>query len=63
MKKETGKPWYRSKTILFNLATGAVALSQTVLPFLGPHGIAIATGVNVVGNVILRTMTNQPITK
>lgn len=55
------KPWYASKTILFNalaaITTAILSQSAELTPVLGPSAIAFVS----VGNIILRTLTNQPI--
>ncbi len=59
------KPWFKSKTILFNLATaGAVFLAGAVeqlRPLMTPeHFVLFSLGVGMV-NVFLRTITSEGI--
>lgn len=51
---EPKKKWWQSKTLWFNIATGIVAVSQFI-----PTPFTLAAA--VVGNIVLRTMTNAPI--
>lgn len=62
------KPWYTSKTIWLNLAVATLAAVEAATgalhPMLGDNGIYIAVaGVLPVANMILRSMTSQPIGK
>lgn len=59
------KPWYQSKTMIFNGVVGAMAVIEAnqhfILPFLGasaPVAMAVIAGVNM----ILRGVTKQPVT-
>lgn len=57
---EQTKPWWESKTIWFNVLSGAVDLAQT----LGGVGVlppGVLPLVVAVGNVLLRIITSQPI--
>ena len=65
---QTPKPWYKSKTIWLNLAVAGLAAVEAATgalhPVLGDNGIYIAVaGVLPVANMILRSMTSQPIGK
>jgi hypothetical protein len=51
------KPWWKSKTIWFNILS--VGLLFTPLAPLSP---AVVGAVIASGNVVLRTITTQPIT-
>ena len=64
------KHWYHSKTIWFNVATVAVAVIAVALEYVGKIGLApehealasmVLVGVNTVGNIVLRTVTNAAI--
>jgi len=58
------KPWWRSRTIWFNIATLAVAGAGVLLDpslALDRNVVTIATIVVTVGNAALRLTTNQPI--
>lgn len=70
--RNTGKPWYKSKTIIFNIVSLIVLVSGSpqaaeLLPLFPPdwqEGIARAMPVILVaGNAYLRMITNEPITK
>lgn len=50
----------KSKTVWFNIITGAIELTNAFAPFL-PPGTAMA--VNVVGNVLLRFVTDKPLSE
>ena len=54
------KPWYLSKTIWFNVITGALELIQALggVGLLPPGVLAVAVHV---GNCALRLITSQPI--
>ena len=63
------KPWYKSKTMLFNLAvvggaaaTGVVGVLPTLQSILGPHTYAIVFFSVSVVNIILRSVTTSAIT-
>ena len=60
------KRWYQSKTIWFNLATMAVALSTVALQYTGQLGLSVEeqlqatlalTAVNTAANLGLRKLT------
>jgi len=55
-----GKPWYKSKTVWFNVAAGAVEALQLVgtLGVLPPGTITTATAAV---NIVLRRITKTPI--
>lgn len=58
------KPWWRSRTVWFNVATLAVTIAGVVADpalALDSRIVAGAAGVMTVGNVALRLLTNQPI--
>ncbi|MBP0481646.1 hypothetical protein [Sagittula salina] len=69
-----GKPFWKSKTIAFNLAVAVVGGANEVAPILdqlvaggysGEWVAPVRAGlllVNVVGNALLRTTTTQPVT-
>lgn len=55
----SGKPFYQSKTFWWNLASGvAVVFWGDVKPYVSPE---IAGTVVVVGNMLLRFITSEPI--
>jgi hypothetical protein len=60
MKMET--PWYKSKTVLFNLATIAAGTVEQVAAtgILGPAGPHVLQGIGVLG-MILRALTATPL--
>lgn len=55
---DTIKGALKSKTVWFNAITGALELTNAFGGFL-PPGVGMA--VNVVGNVILRFVTSEPL--
>ena len=62
------KPWYKSKTIWFNILTivggavaGAVGLIPTLQPLLTPQAYAITMFVVGMVNVLLRAVTDSGI--
>lgn len=60
------KPAYKSKTIWFNVMTGGVALASQIAPVVqdieGAEVVyMILVMVNVIGNIILRNVTDQPL--
>ena len=62
------KPWYKSKTVWFNIITvgGAIAaagvgLLPTLAPLLSPNVFAIVTVTVGVVNIALRSMTSDAI--
>ena len=64
------KPWYRSKTIWFNIATAAVSTAAVIPAMVAEFGMSqedaetllkVALAVNIVGNFVLRSVTGQPI--
>lgn len=68
MTKET-KPWYKSKTVWFNVLTaagaaagGVVGLLPTLQPLLTPASYAVTVFVIGVVNVGLRAVTKHGIT-
>lgn len=57
------KPWWRSKTIIFNLFAAALVALESVSGLLQPHlpidfYTAIAVGLPIV-NAVLRVVTTQ----
>ena len=62
----TTKPWYESKTMWFNLISGALVLAGALVPglraFISPEGYEIITAAVVFGNAVLRSVTSQGIT-
>lgn len=60
-----GKKWYHSKTMWFNLVTGTSAIASNLIAEggLSPQmNSALATFV-MIGNMVLRAITDQPIEK
>lgn len=62
----TCKPWWKSKTIWFNIATiggavaaGVVGLIPTLQPLLSPTAYSLTLFVVGIINVILRAITDQ----
>ena len=62
------KPWYKSKTVWFNVLSiggailgGAIGLLPTIEPFISPTAYAIVLLVVSSVNIILRAVTNGPI--
>lgn len=60
------KPWWRSKTMWFNMAVAALIALEMNLPglqgFIEPQTYAyVLMGVNIV-NVVLRAVTKAPVT-
>lgn len=55
---DTLKGLLRSKTFWFNIATGAVEVVNFLAPVLPP---GVVTGVGVIGNIILRAVTTEPL--
>jgi hypothetical protein len=57
------KPWYKSKTIIFNLAMSALISAEQsfplLLPFLGDSTYGILLFTLTIGNVILRSITTS----
>jgi lysozyme family protein len=61
------KPWYKSKTVWFNILSiggailgGLLGVMPTVQPFLTPMSYAIAMAVIGAGNIVLRAITTGP---
>jgi len=50
----------RSKTVWFNLITGALEIANLFAPVLPPGSM---TAINVVGNVLLRFVTTKPLSE
>ncbi len=61
------KKWYMSKIIWLNAAFAALTAMEASLSLLqsvvGPHAYLIIAGLVAGGNMILRTLTTQGITK
>jgi len=53
------KNWKRSRTIIFNVISGAVIIANELSGKIIPT--EIATGIIIVGNIILRFLTKDPI--
>lgn len=65
---DCGKPWWKSKTIWFNVLTiggavvaGAVGLLPTLQPLLSPQVYSITLFVVGMVNVVLRVITDKGI--
>jgi hypothetical protein len=58
MPEIKAKPWWKSRTVWFNVASAIVTLAAA------PIGLSPATAaiVTAVGNVVLRTTTSGPVT-
>ena len=60
------KPWYLSKTMIVNSLTTAIALSMALVgqEWIAEHPGATSALGAVIGilNVLLRTVTNKPVT-
>lgn len=63
--ENTSKPWFRSKTMLFNIGVTAVGVSQAVLPFaqpfVNPRTFGLLTTAIGVANMALRGITRDEI--
>lgn len=62
MAENNGKPWWRSKTIGFNVLLGAGLKVANLLGQEGivtPETLALIMGV---GNILLRIVTNKSVT-
>lgn len=62
---EKNKPWYLSKTLLFNAMVAALAALEQYAGLLQPHlpvnfYVAVAVGLPVI-NAVLRVITTQGI--
>ena len=57
------KKWWKSKTVWFNTLAGVVSVlaqsSAELSPIFGPTAIGVIAAVNI----LLRTVTNQPLGK
>jgi hypothetical protein len=60
------KPWYQSKTIIFNLAATVAAFAVTAIEplraLMSPTAYLIASTAVGLANVALRFITSQPLT-
>lgn len=59
-KKVEGKPFWKSKTLWFNLITIALGVVQVVTEVY-PLPVEVLGLVNGVGNVLLRVVTSEPV--
>ena len=66
------KPWYKSRTIWFNLVTGTVTLAAVGLEFYDQLGLdasstailgMVLTSVTSLGNLWLRSVTVEGVSK
>ena len=61
------KPWWKSRTIWFNVASAALVAVEASLSVLqdalGPYAYVVVVGVVAGGNVILRTLTVQGVSR
>jgi len=58
------KPWYKSRTLIFNVVAIAVAIATLIAdPTLAQSQSVVsgALGVVTIGNMVLRLLTDQPI--
>jgi hypothetical protein len=69
VKTEAVKRWFRSKTMWFNIATMMVATANELLPIIDIVNSETSEALrlplmlmNAFGNMILRRITNSPIT-
>lgn len=70
MVSASGKPWWQSKTIIFNVIFGVLAVATVLLNHYGfDEFVPSEEVVEIVGlvvaivNVILRAVTREPIVK
>lgn len=65
MSEKQEKQWWQSKTIWLNLAVGALAAidmsTDTLKTVLPPDVMGGILAVTAVANVVLRTITGQPV--
>lgn len=62
MAENNGKPWWKSKTIRFNILMGA---GLEIARLLGQEGIVTPENLALimgVGNILLRIVTKNPVT-
>lgn len=62
MAENNGKPWWKSRTIRFNILMGA---GLEVARLLGQEGIVTPENLALimgVGNILLRIVTDKPVT-
>lgn len=57
------KEWYKSKTIIFNILSGLVGIAASLQMDKGvpPHTAEIFGSIVMVGNIVLRLLTDSPI--
>lgn len=59
------KPWYKSKTVWFNLVVSILAAAELNLklmqPYIGVEFFQLISFVLIVGNAALRFISTQPI--
>ena len=62
MKSGSKKPWYKSRTIWFNVLGAGVEVVQLFgsMAVISPENLTLAMGV---GNILLRLVTGQSIGK
>lgn len=62
MASNNGKPWWKSKMIAFNVFLGAGFEVASLLGqegIISPEKLALIMGI---GNILLRIITNKPVT-
>jgi len=61
------KPWYKSKTVWFNAASSALIAIEASIHVMqdvfGPYAYLTLVAVVAAGNIILRTITSEGLTK
>jgi len=57
------KAWWKSKTIIFNVVSGLVGIATALQADKGlpPHTTEIFSTIVMVGNIILRLITDKPL--
>ncbi len=62
---QQSKPWYKSKTIIFNAVMGTLIAAEQSMgalePVLGAAAFGVLTFALPVGNVLLRMITSAPV--
>lgn len=65
--KLPSKPWYTSKTVLFNAAIAAIGIATSATPYIEPYVSTEAFGLVTAGigfaNAILRFVTSKSLNK